>query len=56
MFDQAVVTFTYDEYIKIKRIVLDRDAKGALDFMRIIDKRCERLMTRQGGMKNAIDT
>ena len=53
--DQAVVTFTYDEYIKIKRIVLDRDVQGALDFMKIIDKRCEHILTRQGNMKNAID-
>ncbi len=40
MLDQAVVTFTLDEYMKIKRIVLDRDAQGALDFMKTIDKRC----------------
>ena len=53
--EQAVVTFTYDEYIKIKRIVLDRDVQGALDFMRMIDKRCEHIINRQGGMKNAID-
>jgi hypothetical protein len=53
--DQAVVTFTYDEYIKIKRIVIDRDAQGALDFMKMIDKRCERIITRQGSLKNAID-
>ena len=55
MLDQAVVTFTLEEYMKIKRIVLDRDVQGALDFMKIIDKRCERVITRQGGMKNAID-
>ncbi len=53
--DQAVVTFTYDEYIKIKRIVIDRDAQGALDFMKMIDKRCEYIITRQGSLKNAID-
>jgi len=55
MLDQAVVTFTFNEYIKIKRIVLDRDAQGALDFMKMIDKRCEHIITRQGSMKNAID-
>ena len=55
MLDQAVVTFSFDEYMKIKRIVLDRDAQGALDFMKIIDKRCERIITRQSGLKNAID-
>lgn len=55
MSDQAVVTFTYDEYIKIKRIVLDRDAQGALDFLKILDKRCEYILSRQGGMKNPID-
>ena len=55
MSDQAVVTFTYDEYIKIKRIVLDRDAQGALDFMKVIDKRCTHILTRQGGMKNMMD-
>lgn len=55
MQDQAVVTFTYEEYIKIKRIVLDRDTQGALDFLKIIDKRCEYVLTRQGGMKNAMD-
>jgi hypothetical protein len=53
--DQAVVTFTYDEYIKIKRIVLDRDQQGALDFMKLIEKRCEHILTRQGGMKNTLD-
>ena len=53
--DQAVVTFTFDEYIKIKRIVLDRDVQGALDFMKMIDKRCEHILTRQGSMKNTID-
>lgn len=53
--DQVVVTFTYDEYIKIKRIVLDRDKQGALDFMKVIEKRCEHILTRQGGMKNALD-
>lgn len=45
MADQAVVTFTYDEYIRIKRIVLDRDVQGALDFMKIIVKRCEQITT-----------
>ena len=55
MLDQAVVTFTLDEYMKIKRIVLDRDAPGALDFMKIIDKRCEHILTRQGSMKNIMD-
>ena len=54
--DQAVVTFTYDEYIKIKRIVLDRDEQGALDFMKVIDKRCEHIINRQGSMKNATDS
>jgi hypothetical protein len=32
--DQAVETFTYDEYIKIKRTVLDRDVQGTLDFIK----------------------
>ena len=53
--DHVVVTFTHDEYIKIKRIVLDRDVQGALDFMKIIDKRCEHIITRQGNLKKAID-
>ena len=53
--DQAVVTFTYDEYIQIKRIVLDRDVQGALDFLKMLDKRCEYILSRQGSMKNAID-
>lgn len=55
MLDQAVVTFTLDDYIKIRRIVLDRDAHGVLDFMKIIDQRCEHTMTRRGSLKNAID-
>jgi len=55
MLDQAIITFTADEYMEIKRIVLDKDAPGALAFMKIIDKRCERVITRQGGMKNALD-
>ena len=55
MLDQAVVTFTLEEYMQIKRIVLDRDVRGALDFMKIIDKRCEQSITRQGSMKNAMD-
>lgn len=55
MSDQAVVTFTYDEYVTIKRIVLDRDAQGALDFMKMINKRCEYILSRQGNMKNALD-
>ena len=38
------------------RIVLDRDVQGALDFMKMIDKRCEHIITRQGSLKNAIDT
>lgn len=56
MLDQAIIEFTSDEYMKIKRIVLDRDAPGALAFMKIIEKRCERFITRQGVMKNALDT
>jgi len=56
MLDQAIITFTADEYVQIKRIVLDRDAPGALAFLKIIDKRCERFITRQGVMKNALDT
>ncbi len=55
MLDQAVVTFTLEEYMKIKRIVLDGDVQGALDFMKIIDKRCEHIITRQSSLKNAID-
>jgi hypothetical protein len=55
MIDQAVVTFTLEEYMKIKRIVLDRDAQGALDFMKVIDKRCEHIISRQGSLKNSID-
>jgi len=50
-----VITFTFNEYIKIKRIVLDRDAQGALDFMKMIDKRCEHIVTRQGSLKNTIN-
>lgn len=56
MLDQAVVAFTLEEYMKIKRIVLDRDVQGALDFMKMLDKRCEQIIARQGSMKNAIDS
>lgn len=55
MLDHAVVTFTFDEYITVKRIVLDGDTQGALDFVKIIAKRMERIITQQGGMKNTID-
>ncbi len=55
MLDHAVLTFTFDEYITVKRIVLDRDAQGALDFIKILAKRLERAITEQGNMKNAID-
>ena len=55
MLDHAVVTFTFEEYITVKRIVLDGDAQGALDFVKIIAKRLERAITQQGGLKNAID-
>ena len=55
MLDHAVLTFTFDEYITVKRIVLDRDAPGALDFVKIIAKRLDQAVTRQGSMKNAID-
>lgn len=55
MLDHAVVPFTFDEYITVKRIVLDGDARGALDFVKIIAKRLERAITEQGGLKNALD-
>ncbi|MCK9365313.1 MAG: hypothetical protein M0P74_17135 [Syntrophales bacterium] len=55
MLDQAIITFTSDEHMQIKRIVLDRDAPGALAFMKIIDKRCERFIIRQDVMKNTFD-
>jgi len=55
MLDHGVVTFTLDEYITVKRIVLDGDTQGALDFVKIIAKRLERTITPQGGLKNAID-
>ena len=56
MLDHAIVTFTFEEYITVKRIVLDSDAQGALDFVKIIAKRLERTITEQGGLKNTIDT
>lgn len=55
MLDHAIVTFTFDEYMTVKRIVLDGDAQGALDFVKIIAKRLERTITEQGGLKKAID-
>ncbi len=55
MLDHAVVTFTFDEYITMKRIVLDGDLQGALDFMKISAKRLEPAITQQGGLKKTID-
>ena len=55
MLDHAVLTFTFDEYITVKRIVLDSDAQGALDFVKIIAKRLERTITERGGLKNTIN-
>ena len=55
MLDHAVVTFTFDEYITMKRIVLDEDLQGAFDFMKIIAKRLEPAITQQGGLKKTID-
>ena len=54
MLDHAIVTFTFEEYITVKRIVLDGDAQGALNFVKIIAKRLERTITEQGGLKKTI--
>lgn len=54
MLDHAVLTFTFDEYIAVKRIVLDGDRQGALDFVKIITKRLERAISEQGALKNPL--
>jgi hypothetical protein len=44
MKDQAVVTFDAETIIEIRRIALDRDAIGALAFMRKLEKKIDEIM------------